>query len=216
MDAALPSRGIAKPLPMDALPPDRRTEMAELDAAVQETEGPAPTMYVAEESAQSASNPDPPPYTDDDKREFVRAVLANKPYEKTYALFGDVRATFVDRAPLGGARILKELEADTGGNRLPRLTYDSGPNRRLDEERWYCRYLLALTLRKVVTKTAKVDYPAPAEGALFDRVMELTKLPRPLFEGLYAAVLQFDELTAALIEKATSPDFWTTGGSPSR
>jgi hypothetical protein len=45
--------------------------------------------------------------------------------------------------------------------------------------------------------------------------MELTALPRPLYQALMEVARRFDRKVGIMIEKAADPDFWGAGGPSS-
>jgi len=199
-------------IPLEQTDPERQRIYGELAAAAKELEAPLeidnptasdtvalPAVPTAKPAAAVAVQEVVYLPTDDDKKEFVRSILAAKPYEKTYVLFGAVEAAFVDRSPEDTMNIYARLDKLTGARLIA------------TDEEWQVeleRARLAVTLRAVKGGALAVTLP---EG-LNERVMALLKLPRPLYEALMEACRQFEGHIDYMVERATDPNFWRTGG----
>lgn len=147
---------------------------------------------------QLESPPEKPetPVDDADKRAFVRAILGNKAFEKTYPLFGgEVEVLFVDRTSDEMDKIFASLEA-------------------LEDEKWNKEadiLCLCSALREIKQKTGRNAFAPGAD--LAERKKELTKLPRPLYEALLDTSRDFEALINRMIERSRDSDFWQAGGS---
>lgn len=161
---------------------------------------------VAEQSSAPDTPPEPPKpkepeVPEEDKRAFVRSILANRVFEKVYPLFGgQIEVTFVDRTT---------AETDKVFERLGKVNL-------LDEDGWSAEadmLCLCSTLREIKQADGRNSFPPTDDYET--RKADVKKLPRPLYEALVGASRDFEELINHLIAKARASDFWPAGGSAS-
>lgn len=147
-------------------------------------------------------------FSDDDKERFVRAVLGDRAFSKSYRLFGSIEAEFEDRTARRTEDLYAQLSSDI----------DAGSISAESEDEWLIwveRYQLAANLTRIRTPGLAVkEYPS-AE-TLLDRVRALLELPKPMFQAILQANRDFEDLVRGLTEHAQTPDFWPAGGSGSR
>lgn len=141
-----------------------------------------------------------------DRQAFLRAVLGDKPYEKTYQLFnGGVEVTLVDRSSKETEKLYEALRQHSETDKLS----DE------DFEMWGYRYRLASTLRKLRFKGSTVkefDVPVDLKG----RALEILEFSKTVYLSLVATSKLFEQQTEILTEKAHDADFWITDGKGSR
>ena len=157
----------------------------------------------SEPPAVAAEPPKPkePEIPEEDKRAFVRSILANRVFEKVYPLFGgQIEVTFVDRTT---------AETDKVFERLGKLG-DKDDNEWSSEADMLC---LCSTLREIKQSDGRNSFPPTDDYEA--RKTDIKKLPRPLYEALVGASRDFEELINHLIAKARASDFWSAGGSAS-
>lgn len=194
-------------IPLEQTDPERQRAYGELAAAAQELEKPLDleggSAPLPVPSAEVAAPPEPAAKvylpSDDDKREFVRSILAAKPYEKSYVLFGGVKANFIDRTPADTLLLYAHLDKEIVTGHI------------VTEEEWQVgleRVRLATDLRTI--KGGSLD--ETLNGMLNDRINRLLALPRPLYEALMEAGRHFEGHIDYLVERAADPNFWRTGG----
>ena len=204
---------IAPVVSLDKADADRQKtygDLARADAELKATlplgdEVPEPAPAPIEEPMWVASDVK---WTDEDKQAFVRALFGNRQFEKRYVLFGELEASFVDRTPEQSESLYRQLEIDS----------ESSVIRTETDEQWAVwleRYQLAGNLREVKTKTSGTQSFPPTDK-LNDRVKELMKLPKPLYQALMQTSRNFEALVNELTRRAQDSDFWKTAGSSSR
>lgn len=153
-----------------------------------------PTMGVAQDIPVLAD--DTPQITDEDKKSFVRSVLGNRPFSKTFMLFGTVRVVFTDRVPDATIEMYNAAVKETP----------------TDSPDWFStlnRYCLAYTLTEIEIER-KID---KLQMTASDKMDYLKKLSRPLYLALLDVSDDFEQLVNALVDKAQDRDFWQAGGS---
>jgi hypothetical protein len=139
---------------------------------------------------------------EEDKRAFVRSLLADRSFEKCYLLFGgQVEVVLVDRTTVETDRLFDWLDKIE------------------DESAWSLeadRMCLASTLREIKRPDGRTGF-LPTDDWM-TRLEELRKLPRPLYEALIETSRNFEALVNQMVLKARDPDFWPAGGNalPSR
>ena len=136
---------------------------------------------------------------EEDKRAFVRSLLADRSFEKSYVLFGGpVGVTLVDRTT---------AETDKLFDWLDKVEDESAWSLEAD------RMCLASTIREIKRPDGRNSFPPTDDWKA--RLEELRKLPRPLYEALIETSRNFEALVNKMVEKARDPDFWPAGGSTS-
>jgi hypothetical protein len=162
----------------------------------------------SEEDLHASSAP-----TDEDKQNFLRAVLGNRRYEKTYALFGgQLLVTLVELTPKEEDQIFSSLAAG-------QLTQQINT-----EEDW----MVAFERLRMIHSIKKVS----AGGAVYTRdadsedldVVTVDSIPEHVnrFKGAttFRAIMQVSRLFRTqlelMLEAALSPDFWIVGGPDSQ
>jgi hypothetical protein len=158
---------------------------------------------------QAGAPPEAPPepekkpeieVAEEDKRAFVRSLLADRSFEKPYLLFGgQVEVVLVDRTT---------VETDKLFDWLDKIEDESAWSQEAD------RMCLASTLREIKRPDGRNSY-TPTDDWM-TRLEELRKLPRPLYEALIETSRNFEALVNRMVEKARDPDFWPAGGNASQ
>ena len=143
-----------------------------------------------------------------ERADYVRAVLGDKQYERTYTVFGQVKIVMQERtagqtealyAELDAASIRDEIHVGTEGQWIA----------------WVERLQLASTLRSITQYGLdKKDYP-PTDK-LLARARALLDLNMPLFNAAMQVSRDFETRVRVLAEHATDPDFWPAGGPASQ
>lgn len=156
-----------------------------------------------EQEPAEPEKPKEPEVAEEDKRAFVRSILADRTFEKVYSLFGgQVEAVFVDRTSEETDLLFAQLESTE------------------DDQKWAAQadlLCLGSTLRELKRTNGRNTFPPTQDFAA--RCADLKKtLSRPLYEALLETARDFEALMNLLISKARTSDFWPAGGasSPSR
>jgi hypothetical protein len=162
---------------------------------------PLPPETPAPEDAHSAPS-------EEDKRAFLAALLGGKRYEKRYALFGSLAATFADRTTEETERLYTQLSLD---EKEGLVKSDEDLAVRLE------RYQLALQLRaldglKPPARYAELELNAEFGKELATRLDALLKHPKPLYQALMEACRTFERHVGLLTERALDTPFWKAGG----
>jgi len=148
--------------------------------------------------------------TDEEKKAFVRCLLGNKQYQKTYNLFGAVEAVFEDRGVEQTERMYAELNQ----------AREAGTINITDEASvvyWTGKFLAATTLKQLRGTDGATLLGAPsADDNLYAKVQRLTTLSRPLYHAVMDASTDFEQHVEQLIQVARDPGFWQAGGAGSR
>lgn len=188
----------------------------------------AKQSYTTQETDQPLSLPTPVvPEVDeekwtptiDDKKEFVRAVLALKPFEKTVEIFGQVKVHLQDRTFDETENLYEQIATDSNGVIATNT----------DEAYavWESRYKLAATLRKVTVGRKEIvfDKAAPAQGderpegiklgARFAEIKEKLGNAAGLLGAVVDASACFEAIVFKLTNAAQNKDFWKTAGANS-
>ena len=202
--AAAPPK-IGPTIPLAEADPAKRKEIEELDKVAKELKEPL------EGIGEAAPSLPPQPgtaYSDDDKKAFVRALLAGKPFAKPYTLFGEFRVTFSDSPQEAYAALPDVIRADITAGLAPNAGNDDAVGDLVS------RYLAALSVRDILGPGGKSvrTYKEADVTKLNERVKDLLTLPRPLFLAVVNAASDFDTLVNGLIERAATENFWRTGG----
>lgn len=137
--------------------------------------------------------------SEEDKKEFLRAIMKGSRYSKKIVLFGSMDALFADRTTAITEEIFKELA-----------------KKELSVEDWTVeseRRLLAAQLVSVGTEA--FIHPADTYGKIEENLNKILKLTKPLYQALMEAVRDFEAHVAYLTQKAQDPDFWKPGGTGS-
>jgi hypothetical protein len=154
--------------------------------------GPPPEVSIIEKKPEIE-------VAEEDKRSFIRSLLANRSFEKVYPLFGgQIEATFVDRTT---------AETDKLFDRLDKIEDDSAWSLEAD------RMCLSSTLREIKQPDGRNAFLPTDDWKA--RLEELRKLPRPLYETLIETSRNFEALVNRMVTKARDPDFWPAGGNAS-
>lgn len=182
---------IAEPVPLEQLDSDRFNEYRDLSATPPKP-GPVPVSVAATKEL------------DEDKKEFVRAILGNVPFGKKYMLYGVVEAVFLTRPIAITEKMYDELR---------------GLNLTTTEEwnLWLARFKLLSTLSQVNDKKNNHNLYAPPKTVLEGSWQHgaqkyLLSLSPSLYEALLNASSEFESYTQSFIEQASQPDFWQTVG----
>lgn len=148
-----------------------------------------------------------------DVEDYVRCVLGNTSFKKTYSLFGDAAAvTFVERTAsqdedvmLCTHRLAGMIKED-----LQQFLRTQG------------KYRLAYSLLDLTIGGKKTEFARPTPGVMADvgdgktiaqvdfRVSEIMGLKSNLLAGIFSAFNQFEALLFELASRANDPKFWKT------
>jgi hypothetical protein len=200
---------IPQPVPLEQTDPSRQGMYNELIKANKELEAPlvgASTTTVSSEKQSFVAAPapqDPPTVSDMDKRNFLRAILGGKDYEKKYKLFDTIEVTMVDRSVELTEKMYDQLEADQKDKKIKLETEEAW-------DVWADRYQMAAVVRGVSGVQNGTTYPAPEN--FLERVQLLMKFPKPVYGALMEASRNFEEHVIEMTAKAQDPDFWRAGG----
>jgi hypothetical protein len=143
----------------------------------------------------------------EDRKAFLAALLGGKRYSKRYSLYGSYEICLEDRTT-------DETEVMYG-----QLALDESQGLLKNDEEWAVRlerYQLALQLRAIHGLKGGEGYP-PLElnagpGKVFsERLATLMLLPKPMYQGLMAALRSFETEVAELTNKALDESFWKAG-----
>lgn len=146
-----------------------------------------------------------PEISAEDRQAFLASVLAHKPYEKNYTLFGKVVVTFRDRTPLQVENIQAMLNTSEVADETELAIL---------EER------LILATEMVSISYGQTGEPFPSDPAKLrenaDAIM--AKFTKPLYQAILGACREFDRHVSQLTRRALDKDFWQAGtaSSPSQ
>jgi hypothetical protein len=155
--------------------------------------------------------PPQPPISLEDRKAFLAAMLGGQRYSKRYSLYGSYEVALEDRTTEETEVMYNQLALDESQGLLK------------SDEDWSVRlerYQLALQLRSLNGIKGGQGYP-PLElnagpGKIFsDRLSLIMALPKPLYQGLMAAMRSFEVEVAELTSKALDESFWKAGGGAS-
>ena len=193
---------IAEPIPLESTSSAKQSLYQPLvQARLEELGGIPPTP--SDVTIPTIVNPNEPDMQD--RQAFLRAVLGDKPYEKTYKLFSDgLEVTMVDRAAKATEKLYEDLRKQEATEKLSDQDWNT----------WETRYILASTLRKVRFKGATVkEYDVPAD--LKGRALELLEFSKPVYLALVSASRLFEQQVQIMTERAGDVGFWKADGSGS-
>lgn len=151
-------------------------------------------------------DPTLPVITDDDKKAFVRAVLGNKVFEKTYTLFGCIEVVFADRTVEESEKLYESLAAIT----------DPDQWRLWLEQRQLTSTLKLLTSKDISYKIIVNDTEFQFEVQHMIRFGAISKFNKPLFKALLQTSRRFELLVTSLTDSAHMTSFWPAGGATSQ
>lgn len=188
-------------IPLSQASPDRQEEYKDL-LNMQSSDAGEP-VYVGEPKPNSVPEDiSRPNISAEDKLAFVEAVLGEKPYAKSYALFGGkIQARFQDRSVDDSEAMYKQLDED----------YKKGEIQ--SDEQWQValdRYLMTCGLAQLSMEREKG--PFDMSGTFQERLIRLMKLPQPIYRALMEVSRKFENEVNFMVEKAGDPDFWKAGG----
>lgn len=147
--------------------------------------------------------------TSEDKKDFIRAVLGMRPFEKVFELFGgEVKILFQDRTFAETEALFASMGTDSDAGTISTLTTEA-------ETVWETRYKLSTTLRKV-TVAKKEHIFAIADLKPFDRYTEIAKAfdgSEPLMAAINRASQDFEAIVFKLTSLAQDKSFWKTDGA---
>jgi hypothetical protein len=151
--------------------------------------------------------------TDEDKQEFLRSVLGNRRYQKTYDLFGgQLSVTMIELTPQEEDQIFSALAVAQSEGKI------------LTEDSWmlfYERMRMAYSVKKVAGGPTSYSRDPDAEDL---DVITVDSLPEYVnrFKGAttFRAIMQVSRLFRTqmelMLEASLAPDFWTTAGPDSQ
>ena len=154
-----------------------------------------------------------PDVVDADKQNFVRALLGDKAFEKTYTLFGQITAVYRSRTGKQTEKLYEILDRIAAGSHVGEEAEVKVNTPEL-WQLWHDRFMLASSLSSV-KQTGLSTKNYPDTDNFVSRVNELLTLPQPIFQALLQASRDFESLVTAMTDEAQNPDFWPAGGSAS-
>lgn len=157
-------------------------------------------------------NADPNSPDDEDKKEFVRAILGNRTYIKKYRLFGNMTVRMTSWTTRLAERMYMQLNSDM----------DEGILKSREEwDVWRERYRLLLCLESAEADDSRkiLDRKElPVESKEWRSLVEerFLGLPEPLYRAFMDLGRKFEGHLDSLMKRASSADFWPTVGRESR
>jgi hypothetical protein len=153
------------------------------------------------------TGPPRPEISLNDRKAFLASLLGGTRYTKRYPLYGTYEMVLEDRTT-------EETEIMYG-----QLALDEAQGLLKSDEEWAVRlerYQLALQLRAIHGLKDGERYPAldlnAGPGKVFaERLSVFMKMPKPLYQGLMAALRSFEAEVAELTDKALDESFWKAG-----
>jgi len=205
-----PKPQIAKPVPIEQTDSGRQNTYNELLKTAKTLEAPltdtaASTLPLSPSTVQPAIVIQP--ISDQDKKNFLRAILGGKDYEKKYKLFDNIDVSMSDRSVELTERMYNQLEEDQKNKKI-KIETDEG------WDVWTDRYQMAAVVRAVTGLQGGEQYPIPEN--FFDRVQVLMRFPKPVYSALMETTRKFEDHVETLTSKAQEPDFWRAGGKSLR
>lgn len=188
-------------VPLSQAPLDKQEEYKDLLTLRSD---PGEPVYDAGESQSDPASTDAvqTKISDEDKLAFVESVLGEKPYVKSYRLFGGtICVQFQDRSVAESESIYRQLDQD----------YEAGTIK--SDEQWQValeRYQMACGLTSFTMKRAKGAFDM--SGPFQARLERLLQLPQPVYRALMEVSRKFEDEVNLMVEKAGDPDFWVAGG----
>lgn len=170
----------------------------------------SPAEVKIEEKVENT--PEAPPEREvptEDIEEYLRSILALKPYTRTYNIFGGVitaifrtRTTDQNIALAVYARVLMREYGISAANLV---------NINIAGIR------LILTLEKLVIAGKEIDLPKPEAGS-YEAVKRgldafVAGFPNAIYSGLLQSLDDFDDLVIAMDRKVNDQSFWQASGS---
>lgn len=147
--------------------------------------------------------------TTEDKKDFVRALLGMRPFEKVFELFGgEVKILFQDRTFSETEALFTSMGTDSESGVISTMSKEA-------EEVWETRYKLATTLRKVTVSKKEHIFPI-ADLKPHDRYQEIAKVfdgSEPLMAAINRASQDFEAIVFKLTGLAQDKSFWKTDGA---
>lgn len=196
-------------VPLTQASTERQEEYKDLFGVAKDAEAGDPVAPVDADNQPKAidpliTKPEEPPVSDEDKLAFVESILGEKPYSKSYQLFGGkVSATFQDRSVGDSEAIYARLDEDYSAGKIK------------SEEQWQIgleRYHMACGLKSVKIASSNQNEVIDLRGDFKERLQRLMQLPQPVYRALMNASRAFEGEVNFLVEKANDPDFWAAGG----
>jgi len=226
---------------LEDLPPSQRKDIDEVSSAAnevfQELSGEVPEEGSLEEDLEAESKaaehadsdevqPEPckrcgfdnsKPYVvpdEEDAKQFVRATLANQPFEKEYELFGGaVRVLLRHRTADEADTIFDQLDMDKKAELIANT---------IEYNLRMLQYNIAADLVHVKNKDGGIlcqndrkEWPEHDEAATVlsaGRVYTMKSMTEALYSAVMETVRSFEALVDALVKLAHKPDFWTSAG----
>jgi hypothetical protein len=189
---------------------------------------------------ESAHNYTPVP-TDEDKYKFVKALLADKPFQKEYSLFdGKMKVVFKTITAAEAEAVTEAIVIQSG--RVPfsnivamsaaHMKYSmacsivsitketeagisikafESPFNKYDDSPRKDTYYVRED-GQLKTKTALVA-PAPGQKVIWASVESFSDIQIPIYNVLFKCFQQFDSLVAQIAKDASDPDFFSDGAA---
>jgi hypothetical protein len=158
--------------------------------------------------------------TKDDKRNWLKAILSNKPFEKTYELFnGQLSVRFRSRTVQDQQLIHEQLINETANGSIP----DKPPHLALASHGLRMRQL---SLAASYVQNSSMTKPLPMVGSEEAKKMYATYIneknnvvaaaylaifsdwSEPLFNSVMKLMVDFDTLCFRLMDASVASDFW--------
>lgn len=204
---------IAPVIPITSAPAEKQAEYAEFVKALEQV--PSQRLEEAPEVVESVRDTpllvpivdtDSAEPTDEDKAEFVRSILGDFDYRKSFVLFGAVSAVFTDRSVELTERMYEQLDKDSED----KLGIDSEEGYAV----WLDRYIAAATLVRLEYPEKKIlnDLDQNDTSNLYERAKKIMSLPKPMYTAVLETSRTFDTHVGRLVERAQDENFWQTDG----
>lgn len=137
--------------------------------------------------------------SEDDKKEYMRCVLGERSYAKTYDLFGGVLQASLQEREIGETeKMFSTLDAYIREQKLPIEQYDL----------WLERFQLATNLRILTFGKRQVEL----EPDLVKRLTQILTLKNATYRALMETGRTFERHIQIMAENALDPNFWVAGG----
>jgi hypothetical protein len=250
VEADPPAPESATPVPDDDLPPDLRPgakeakpDTAKADAAKAVVENLKQVQEALKDTLGSAASPYQVQVTDEDRQNFLRAILSGDPYTKRFDLFGgSVKAHFKSLNMSELDAIAEAIVIQSGRVPYASMTAVAGAHLRfcmacslaglefhskdgVKMRNWepvLSMYDLQRSRRDsyyIKEKDGTMQLregvlPAvPGQKVLWAAVEKFSEISAPLYNMLFSLYQKFDSEMAKMQGEAASPDFFTNGGA---
>jgi hypothetical protein len=215
---------------LDELPADKQAEIKQAMEDVKDTVDKPDITPLPKTCKNCGFDPDKDPVevTEMDKEEFVRSILAQRPFTKTFAMFGGrMKITFRIRTMQENDLIAEQCSLEINDGRIP--TTSLGLASQVYHIRLR-RLQMAVSIARI-EPTSPVEFPAVASeegrkryapqyiedegkkklfnncvGVAHDKIF--SDWPEPVFAMAYKLYAQFEQTYVRLMEQSLNSDFW--------